>query len=456
MNRTILFQYLDIFDRWSQCRMNIPKQCLTVGVWLFVFLTPTGSPRSVAAVTNIIELGVARGMALKSHPRITTAELRAIGIRQSVAMARSSYFPLVSLNGTAVGNGGANTRIAAGGLNNPQIYERAAAGASVSQLISDFGRTSHLLEAVKLESRAGDTNVLATRAQLLLEVDGAYILTLRAGALIKVARERLAARQVVFDLISSLATNRLKSELDVVLARVGVEEARLLQEQADTEFQIARTSLAALIGASDSMNFEVSPVSDAGDLPSDSLRLVTSALARRPELVQARLELEATRQRAKAEKALDFPTVSAFGAGGSILIHDEHLDGRYAAAGVNINIPLFNGGYNLARQKQASALAGSAEARVRDLEETLMRDVRVAWMSARQQRAQISLSEQLVSSAREGLALARVRYEQGLSSFVELNQSELNVTSAELNQANTRYEYLLQRDRLDYLVGDLK
>jgi outer membrane protein len=48
-----------------------------------------------------------------------------------------------------------NSRLAAGGLNNPVIFSRLAGGLNVSQLLFDFGRTNHLISQSRLQAQAG-------------------------------------------------------------------------------------------------------------------------------------------------------------------------------------------------------------------------------------------------------------------------------------------------------------
>ncbi len=409
----------------------------------------TGSP-------YVLSLPIARERVLQNHPGITVAELRAVAARAATTVARSAYFPTVSLNGTAVGTGDANTRIAAGGLNNPLIYDRAAVGLSFTQVLTDFGRTSHLTASAREDEKSSREQVLATRAQLLLEVDGAYFQVLRGLALRRVAIQRSDARKLVLEYISNLASNQLRSQLDVSFARVAVEESRLLLDQAETEIQSAQTTLASLTGIKSPESIQVEEVTTALDMAEEVGGMVVVALAHRPEVALAQAEQRSARERQKAETALDYPTLNAFGSGGASLIHDDHLESRFAAAGVNISLPLFNGGYTSGRQRQAKALADAAEAKVRDVEESVMREVRLSWLAAHHACEQIRLTEALVQNADASLALAKARYEQGLSSFLDLNQAELTETSAQVARANAQYEYLMQRDRLEFETGNLK
>ncbi|MBO0799566.1 MAG: TolC family protein, partial [Blastocatellia bacterium] len=91
----------------------------------------------------------------------------------------------------------------------------------------------------------------------------------------------------------------------------------------------------------------------------------------------------------------------------------------------------------------------------KDFENRVARDVRIAWLNAYTANERIGLSSQLQSQANEALDLAQERYRLGLSSIVELSQAQLNVTIADIESANAKYDYLLQRAILNYQSGQL-
>ena len=65
----------------------------------------------------------------------------------------------------------------------------------------------------------------------------------------------------------------------------------------------------------------------------------------------------------------------------------------------------------------------------------------------------MAISEKLRQQADESLKLAKARYDAGSSSIVELSQAQLTLTSAQINETDSRYEYLLRRFVLDYQIG---
>ncbi|MGA7909453.1 MAG: TolC family protein, partial [Candidatus Sulfotelmatobacter sp.] len=91
-----------------------------------------------------LSLKDAQALALKNSPQISVARLTALASQQVTREVRSSLWPTAAVDLTAV-DANPGTRITAGALNNPIIYQRAAAGAMVSQLLTDFGRTTNLI-----------------------------------------------------------------------------------------------------------------------------------------------------------------------------------------------------------------------------------------------------------------------------------------------------------------------
>lgn len=118
-----------------------------------------------------------------------------------------------------------------------------------------------------------------------------------------------------------------------------------------------------------------------------------------------------------------------------------------------MNIPLFAGGLYSARQREAELRAEATAASMRDLENNVIRDVHIAWLNAQNTFDRYRITGRLLENAKESWNLAQARYQNGLSSIVELNQAELNLISSEISFATTRYEYLIQRSALDFQVG---
>jgi outer membrane protein len=402
-----------------------------------------------------LTLQQAQDIAVTNHPKITEAELIALASKQVVREVRSAYFPAITANATAVDATAQNTRIAAGGLNNPLILSREAEGINISQLITDFGRTANLAASSKLHSQAQEQGALATRAQILLEVNDAYFDALEAQSVLNVAKQTVATRQLTFDQTAELATNQLRSGLDVSFAKVNLSESRLLLANAQNDLQAAFARLSTLLGEREQRTYRLQDEAAPSGPAPDGSQMVEEALRQRPDLVQLRFETDAAARFARAERDLHYPTISAVGGAGVLPTHDPALRDNYAAAGVNLSFPIFDGFLFSAREKEAQLRAKAAVETLRDAENNVIRDVRIAVLNVGYAAERMSLTTQFLENANEAFDLAQARYKVGSSSIVELSQAQLNKTEAEIAQAKAKYEYQMRNAVLNYETGQI-
>jgi outer membrane protein len=306
-----------------------------------------------------------------------------------------------------------------------------------------------------LGAKAATEDAQQTQQDVLLAVNRAYFAVLRAQAVLKVAEATVKDRQVLADQVTTLEKNRLKSMLDVSFAQVNLAQAKLLLVQAQNDQQAADAELATALGLANprpfALNEEPMPAAPTAD-PTD---LVVQALQRRPDLSSARFNHEAALRFARAERDLWMPTVSAAGAAGIAPAYEAPLTDHYAAAGVNVNIPIFNGFLFSARHTEASLRAQAADQNMRDLADRVSRDVRTAWLDAITAYQRLAVTAQLLQQANLALELAQGRYKLGLSSIVELSQAELNLTQAQIADTSAKYDFQIQTAVLSYQVGQL-
>jgi len=403
-----------------------------------------------------LTLPEAHEAALLSHPQISVADLKALAARQVTRQFRSAFFPTLYGSVMSVGTANDNTRLAAiGGLNNPSIFDRNAEGLVLSQLITDFGRTANLTSSAKLRAQAEANNAQATREQILLAVDGAFFAAQQAQSVTRVAEQTVAARQLFLDQVSALATNKLRSELDVSFAKVNFDDGKLLLSKAQNDLQAAFAQLANLMGLRESKSYRLVEQPMPPEVSTNVSEFVQLALQSRPDLLSLRNSQEAALKFARAEKALHYPTLSAVGSAGVVPIGDSQLPNNYAAAGLSLTVPLYAGGLYSARQQEAELRARAADENLRDLENNVIRDVRIAWLSAQNAFDRLRITGELLDNAKQSFDLAQARYNNGISSIVEFNQAQLNLLSAQIAYADTQYEYLLRRSALSFQTGSL-
>jgi outer membrane protein len=399
-----------------------------------------------------LTLQEAEALAVRNNPDVSNALLNAAAANQVTIEVRSALFPTAI--GSVTGAGALKSSyIAAGGLNNSSIYSRLAAGVSVGQLITDFGRTSNLTASARLHAEARVDAAKATRADIVLQVDRAYFAALSASSVLTVAEQTVKARQLLVDQVSALANAKLKSGLDLSFAQVNLSEAKLLLLDAQSNVSAAYADLSNALGYREPRAFQLSDTDVPGAPPGDVSPLIQQSLRQRPEVLSVRAELQGARRFTQAEQDLKKPTITALGAVGAIPAHREAIPNQYAGAGVNVNIPIFNGHLFSARASEAEYRAQAAEQAVRAVENRVSRDVQVAFLNASTAYQRLAVTQELQNQATQSLSLAQARYDLGLSSIVELSQAQLSLTSAQIASAGAKFDYALQRAVLDYQTG---
>ncbi len=402
-----------------------------------------------------VSLAEAQQIAVRNHPRIASAALAAEASGFAAKGVRSAYYPTLSGNVTGVGSEH-NSTLSAGALTTSSIFSRAATGITASQLLTDFGRTASLEQSAKLRNAAQNQNVANIRAQVLIEVQQTYYQALASQSILKVAQATLDLRRVTLRQVNALAQSALRSTLDVSFAQVNVSQAELDLFRAENDTRASHVRLSAAMGYDRDQPFSLTDEQLPPPLDPDADALIAQAVGARPDLAALQLNREALDRTAEAEKRLRNPTIVAAAAAGVAPVRDERLPETYSAAGVNVNIPVLNGGLFKARRQEAESHAAAAAKDVQDLSLQIARDVRVAWLDATDAFRRLDVTARLVAEANEALRLAQARYDNALGSIVELNQAQLNQTSAEIAAASAKYEYLSRRAALNYAMGVLR
>ena len=116
----------------------------------------------------------AEAIAIANQPRMMAAQLRAKAAAARVREARSAYFPTAAFNATGVRVADTGTATAAGAITTSSISDRFAYGGQLTQLITDFGRTSALVGSSRSDAQAQDDLATFTKAQVRLNVRDAY------------------------------------------------------------------------------------------------------------------------------------------------------------------------------------------------------------------------------------------------------------------------------------------
>jgi outer membrane protein len=423
---------------------------------------PLGNPQlsSVPQTTGTpgsLTLKQAEELAIKNNPQISVGRLIALASQQFTREVKSSLWPTATADITGV-DAQSGSRLTAGALNNPILYERAAAGVMVTQLITDFGRTTNLVSSANYAAKAENQNAVATKEQILLAVNKAFYNGLQATAVLTVAQQTVNERQTVANQVEALFKSKLKSELDFSFASVNLAQAKLLLLDAQNNENAAFATLSMVLGFPSLENFQlVAETSPLTPPPGNVDDLISQAFSSRPEILSLQFQYQSAKKFQTAERDLLLPSIRAMGAVGdtpvgnpAVAPNPGALSNTYGAVGANIDIPLFNGFLYTARAREANLRAQATQERLRDMRNLISRDVRTSWLNANTAYQRLAVTQQLLQQANLALSLAQSRYNLGLGSIVELSQAQLQDTQAQISYAQAGYDYRLSLTVLTY------
>lgn len=397
----------------------------------------------------------AEKIALANNPNIRISQLIARVQHQVVRERRADQLPNLNGSLTAVeANDG--SRISSGSLAASRLLNHAGGGVQLSQLITDFGRTSNLVASAKLQEKARQADAEASQEDIVLATDQVFFAVIEAQETLKVAAQTVSARQDLTDQVSALASSKLRSDLDLSFAQVNLSQAKLLQLNAQNDLDAAKAELSAVLGYDRLMNFQL--VDDTGPLPPlppAPESLIAQAIQNRPDLQSLKFSEQAAQKFSKAQHEQLLPTISALGVVGDTPTGSSQYFTTtwYGAVGGNISIPIFNGFRFTAQASEAALQAQAASEQTRALREQVVRDVRTAWLNANTALQRVTVTSELVREANTALDLAKTRYDLGLSSIVELSQAELQQTEAAISNANAKSQYNFAISTINYQTG---
>jgi len=312
------------------------------------------------------------------------------------------------------------------------------------------------LRANRLAVESAAAGVLDRRTAIALAARLAYYEALLAREQVEVQRQALAQAEDRLAQVEELFGAGTAAEFDVLVARVEVDNIRPDLIDAENRMRLSAQRLKRVVGLPPATEVELTgdflPISSPPGLD----EAVEAALLARGDLEALRLAAEAQAQRVQRESRSNLPSVQFLAelrrqASSDQAVPDDLVQSSNAQ--VQVTVPIFQGGARKARVEQERATLESNRLRVQQRTEDVRLQVQEALLALTGARQAIEASEANVERAETALGIAKVRFTNGLSTQVELNDAELAVTRARSNFAGARYAYSAAWARLQAALG---
>ena len=391
-------------------------------------------------------------IALSENYDVRIAVARILQARAQVTIARSFQAPEVNAFGSAPYSRVQGERVTL----QPQDEFAPQAGFDLSFEIDFWGRLRRSTEAARGDLLASEEARRFVISTLVADVASAYFQLRALDGELEVSQRTLATRQDSLRLVSLREQGGVAGLIDVRQAEILVSQAA--EAVIDTERQIDQTenAISVLLGRNADAVPRGRPLLQQVTLPAVPPGVPSALFERRPDVRQAEAQLAAATARIGVAKADFFPRVFLTGAasGGGLLI-----DGRWVgpqglfSIGPQITLPIFNSGRTRAGVDSAEAFTQAAIAQYQQAILQAFREVADALVEHRKRREFRIQQETLVTSASDTSRLANVRYRGGVSSYLEVLDSERQLFDAELGLVRSNRDELLAVVRLYRALG---
>jgi len=322
------------------------------------------------------------------------------------------------------------------------------ANAQLSVPIYSGGAVRNGVKAAKVRVEAGQANLRGTEASIFSQVVAAYMDVIRDSAIVSLNRANVNVLEVNLQ-----ATNDRFEVGDVTRTDVAQSESRLALARSDLQTAEAnlissRENYVALVG---DVPDNLEPPPALPGLPDSPMGAVQVALSDNPDILAAKKASEAARYDVKVARAGTSPRLSAFTQAGYTNYLDslENSTGtqinKQAVAGVQINLPLYQGGRPAAQVRQNQALESQAMEQQIEIERGVIAQTRASYASWQASLQTIASSQKAVEAA--SLSLEGVRAENSVGS-----RTILDILNAEQESLNARVELVSAR-RNAYVAG---
>lgn len=382
-------------------------------------------------------------IALQENKDVKIAASRVEQYMGLYGTTRSALFPQVGAGGTA-----ARKKSSEASLSEPMqrlgVFDKAStnyeAFLSASWEIDLWGKLRRADEAAWASLLASEESRKAVILTLVSSVAGSYITLRDLDRQLEIARQTVATREDTYKLfkirfeggvVSELELTQVKSMYEEALASIPYYEKLIAQQE---------NAISVLLGRNPGPISRGKSIDDLA-LLSVPAGLPADLLANRPDLRQAEQNLIAANANIGVARALYFPTISLTGVLGSASSDLSDLFKGPAGTwsyGANISAPIFTAGGIAGQVKAAEAIQQQSLFSYQKAIQNAFREVEDALVDQKRSREQLATQAQQVATLRQYAKIARLRFDEGYTSYLEVLDAERSLFSAQLSYTQTQ------------------
>jgi outer membrane protein len=423
------------------------------------FLTglPSGSASAQDAPADSLTIEQALRLVRENNPKVRQAAEGVNIADAKVTQSRSGFFPQITAS-AGYRYRDPVSEMSFGGQ--PPIKfmpnDNYDARVTAEMMLLDFGRTSRTVDLALSGRKSAEHELELTGRDLSYAAARLFYTLLFVRQAVQVQDKEIAALKKSLDYTRKRYGEGASTKFDVLTTEVRLASASNKKIDLENDLKNGEISFRRLTGLTDTAPLRLKGSFAAVPSTADAARLTAEALEQRAELKLAKeQELSAKYRKSLAGKE-GMPKIIgsvSYGAANGYQPDIDEIRENFSG-GVELQLPIFTGFRTSAGKREAVAMMRAAEQQRIDTEQEIREEVERSINSLRTSSVKIGTTDLQVKQAKLAAEHARIRYENGLATTLDLLDTEAALSEAELGHLQALYEYTLNTYTLKRAAGE--
>ena len=444
-------------------RHKLSKRLLLLSAALTMFMSQS------AFAGEVVELNLEDAMqrAFNTNPAITIAGYERDSARASYNAARSSKW--ISISGShTTQRGGSNDNVTTGNSwiwdgtahkqvawanTSKQIGNQHSNTVSASMPIYTGGKLSGTIKQAKAGYLISEQGLQKAYNDMRATVTNGYFDMLQADNMQKLGRESVERLADHLKNVEAQYEVGVVAKVDVLRSQVELANAKQSLIKAENAYQIAEANLNKIVGLPMDTQLKLDNILVYAPYENDMQYCLDYAAKHRPELEQAKQNVEAAKGALRVAISGHMPQIAA---SASQNWNDSNWPGDENGnwgVGVQVTMNIFDSGVTTSKIHGAEADLAKAHETYRDTVDAVNLDVRSNYLNLREAEKRIDTTKLAVSQAEEDYRIAQLRYMNGVGTNTDVLDAQVALTDAKTNYLQAMYDYNTCKTNLETAIG---
>jgi outer membrane protein TolC len=418
--------------------------------------------------TEILELDLATALTIAhdNNPTIKIAELEIVRVDYSKKEALGNLLPSLSASGQYTNN------IMKSVMFMPESFSAMMGGQKYMEIGYKNSYTATVSAALPLvnfslweqiKSKQNEIDLIiekarASKIDMTKQVKDAYFAVLLAKNSLNVLERSINNAKETLKTTKASYEQGVVSEYDYIRAQVQVNNLNPTYISAKNGLDLAILQLKMILSLPTEQEIELKETLEDFSNRVTEINLSENTAEENSDLRQLDLNIISLQNSLRLVNSQHLPSLSAFGQYSYLTQAEDYNFADYnwvgsAAIGLQLNIPIFNGRTVVNKAKQIKISLQELQLQKEYLKEGVDLQIQAAINNMKAAKEQLEANKDAIKQAERGYEIAKVRYKTGAGTILELNDSELSMTQANLTYQQSLYDYLIAQTNLEKVLG---